>query len=253
MPLASPIHLMRVSDRLRCLPMASDVLTYTLEDNIAVVRMDDGKANALSETMIDSLVDALARAEKEASAMVLTGRPDRFCAGFDLRVMMQSPEAAMALLERGADMLMKLYGAKVPLVIACSGHALAGGALVLLTGDMRIGAEGAFRIGLNEVAIGMPVPILAMEIARDRLTPQALTHATLLARIYDPVEAVKVGYLDATAAPDAILAVAKEEAKRLAGLARPAFEATKARLRGKTIAHIRATLSEDMSLLLPKG
>ena len=98
--------------------MASDVLTYTLEGNIAVVRMDDGKANALSETMIDSLVDALARAEKEASAMVLTGRPDRFCAGFDLRVMMQSPEAAMALLERGADMLMKLYGAKVPLVIA---------------------------------------------------------------------------------------------------------------------------------------
>ena len=117
---------------------------------------------------------------------------------------------------------------------------------------MRIGAEGAYRIGLNEVAIGMPVPILAMEIARDRLTPQALTHATLLARITGR-RGRQVGYLDATAAPDVVLEVAKEEAKRLAGLARPAFEATKTRLRGKTIAHIRATLSEDMTLLLPKG
>ncbi|MDF2698387.1 MAG: fadB, partial [Labilithrix sp.] len=130
--------------------MASDVLTYTLEGNLAIVRMDDGKANALSEAMIDGLLDALARAEKEASAMVLVGRPDRFCAGFDLRVMMSSPDAAKALLTRGSELLMKLYGAKVPLVIACTGHALAGGALVLLTGDVRIGAEGAYRIGLNE-------------------------------------------------------------------------------------------------------
>ena len=234
--------------------MASDVLTYTLESNIAIVRMDDGKANALSEGMIDGLLEALARAEKEASAMVLLGRPDRFCAGFDLRVMMSSPDAAKALLTRGSDLLMKLYAAKVPLVIGCTGHALAGGALVLLTGDVRIGAEGAYRIGLNEVSIGMPVPVLAMELARDRIVPTELTRATLLAQIYDPTEAARVGYLDRTAASDAVLDLAKAEALRLAGLARPAFEATKARLRGKTIAHIVATLADDMkSLMTPTG
>jgi enoyl-CoA hydratase len=230
--------------------MASDVLSYTLEGNLAIVRMDDGKANALSESMIEALLDALTRAESEAAAMVLTGRPDRFCAGFDLRVMMSSPAAAKALLVRGADLLMRLYASKVPLVIACTGHALAGGALVLLTADARIGAEGAYRIGLNEVAIGMPVPVLAMELARDRLLPTELVRATLLAEIYEPSRAAAVGYLDATTTADRVLDAAKAEATRLTSLARPAFEATKTRLRGKTIAHVRATIEDDMQSLL---
>src|SRR5262245_60549012 len=104
--------------------MSTGILTYTLEGTTAVVQMDDGKANALSDGMIEGVLDALARAEKEASAIVLAGRPDRFCAGFDMRVMMSGPDAAKALLVRGADMLMKLYGTPLPLVIACTGHAL---------------------------------------------------------------------------------------------------------------------------------
>src|SRR4051812_25286298 len=151
--------------------------------------MDDGKANALSDDMITSLLDALVRAEKEADAIVLLGRPDRFCAGFDLKIMMSGPENAKALLRRGSDLLLKLYGVPIPLVIGCTGHALAGGALVLLTGDARIGASGAFRIGLNEVSIGMPVPVMAMELARDRIPNTELARATLFAQIYGPEEA----------------------------------------------------------------
>jgi enoyl-CoA hydratase len=230
--------------------VANEVCSYTLEGNIAIVRMDDGKANALSEAMIDGLLDALARAEKEASAMVLVGRPDRFCAGFDLRVMMSSPEAAKALLTRGADLLMKLYGAPLPLVIACTGHAIAGGALVVLTGDVRVGVQGPYRIGLNEVSIGLPVPVLAMELARDRLSPTELANATLAARIYEPEDAARAGYLDAVVLPDALLARAKEEAGKLAGLARSAYAQTKTRLRGKTIAFIRASLEEDMKNIM---
>jgi enoyl-CoA hydratase len=230
--------------------MASELLTYTLEGTTAVVRMDDGKANALSQPMIEGLLDALTRAEGEASAMILAGRSDRFCAGFDLRVMMSSPEAATALLRRGSELLMRLYGSSVPLVIACTGHALAGGALVLLTGDVRVGTAGAFRIGLNEVSIGMPVPVLAMELARDRLAPGELTAATLLARIYDPGDARAAGYLDAVVPPESLLDRCKEEAQKLGALARPAFTATKTRLRGRTIAHITATLDADMKGIL---
>ena len=230
--------------------MSTDVVTYTLEATTAVVRMDDGKANALSLPMIEGVLEALNRAEKEASAMVLIGRPGRFCAGFDLRVMMSSPEAAKGLLARGADMLMRLYGAKLPLVIACSGHALAGGALVVLTGDTRIGASGEFRIGLNEVSIGMPVPVLAMELARDRLLPTELGRATLQAQIYTPDDAAKAGYLDALVSPDDLLARSLDEAKRLSALARHAYQATKTRLRGKTIAHILATFEDDAKSLL---
>src|SRR5262249_13924209 len=190
--------------------MARDGLTYTPEGTLAIGRMDGGKANALSDAMIDRLLEALARAENEARAMILVGRPDRFCAGFDLRVMMSSPDAAKALVTRGSDLLLKFYGAPLPLVVACTGHALAGGALVLLTGDMRVGAEGAYRIGLNEVSIGLPVPILAMEFARDRIAGTELTRATLMARIYGPEEAARVGYLDIVVAPDDVLTRAKE-------------------------------------------
>lgn len=229
--------------------MTSPVV-YHLEENIAVIGMDDGKANALSDAMIDGLLDALSRAEKEASAVVLVGRADRFCAGFDLRIMMSGPEPAKALLRRGSDLLMRLYGARLPLVIAATGHALAGGALVLLTGDVRIGAEGAYRIGLNEVSIGLPVPVLAMELARDRLLPTELGAATLQARIYGPADAARAGYLDEVVAADRLLSRAKEEAARLAQLPRHAYVATKSRQRRRTIEHIVSTLESDVAELL---
>lgn len=227
--------------------MTTEPVSFALEDKVAIVRMDDGKANALSQPMIDALVAAVARAEQEASAMVLVGRADRFCAGFDLRVMMSGPEAATTLLRSGSNLLMKLYSATLPLVVACTGHALAGGALVVLTGDYRVGAAGAFKIGLNEVSIGLPVPVLAMELARDRLTKPALVHATLMAKIYDPETALVAGYLDAVVPADEVLARAKAEALRLAALPRGAYRATKTRLRGATIAHVLASLDADMA------
>jgi enoyl-CoA hydratase len=230
----------------------ADLATYTLDNKVAVIQMDDGKANALSKAMIDAVSAALARAEQEASAAVLVGRADRFCAGFDLRVMMSSPEAAKDLLTAGSGLLMKLYGSKVPLVIACTGHALAGGALVVLTGDYRIGAAGAFRIGLNEVSIGLPVPVLAMELARDRLSKRALVQATLLAQIYEPDGALSAGYLDEVVPADQVLERARAEAARLGALPRSAFNATKTRLRGKTIEYINSTLDSDMrNIMVP--
>lgn len=224
----------------------SELVRYRQEGKTAIVEMDDGKANALSEPMIDAVVAALTRAEAEASAVVLAGRPDRFCAGFDLRVMMSGPDHARRLLQRGADLLMRLYGSPIPVVIACTGHALAAGALVVLTGDVRVAAAGAFRIGLNEVGIGMPVPVLAMELARDRLLPTALTRATLLAQVYSPEDGLAVGYVDEVVAADQVLARAKAEADRLGGLGRMPFHATKARLRGRTIHHVRSTLDDDL-------
>jgi enoyl-CoA hydratase len=230
--------------------VTTDVLSYTLEGTTAVLRMDDGKANALSDAMIDALMAALARAEKEATAIVLAGRPDRFCAGFDLKVMMSGPENAKALLTRGSALLMRLYGVPLPLVIACTGHALAGGALVLLTGDVRVGAAGAYRLGLNEVSIGLPVPVLAMELARDRITSSELARATLQATIYAPDDAARAGYLDAVVPAGEVMGKAMEEAARLGGLSKTAYAATKTRLRGKTIRHIEETLESDMQSIL---
>ena len=222
---------------------------YELDGKTAVIQMDDGKANALSYEVIDDLLAALARAEGEAAAIVLAGRPERFCAGFDLKVMMSGIDAARALLTRGSELLMKLYGTPRPLVIACTGHALAGGALVVLTGDVRIGAQGAFKIGLNEVTIGLPVPVLAMELARDRIAASELPRATLGAHIYAPDDAVRAGYLDEVVAPGELLARAKSEAARLGGLAKSAYAGTKQRLRGRTIEYIKSSMAADMNAI----
>ena len=141
-----------------------------------------------------TLIGAIDQAENEAKAIVRR-TPGKFCAGFDLKTMTSSPAAAVELLTRGCDLYMRLYGCPLPVIIAASGHAVAGGALLVLCGDYRIGIEGPFKVGLNEVAIQMPIPILAIEMARDRLTPNALTEATLGARLYDVADAVGVGHI----------------------------------------------------------
>jgi enoyl-CoA hydratase len=229
--------------------MSTPLVSYTLEGTTAVLQMDDGKANALSPAMVDALVEALRRAEKEASAVVLAGRAERFSAGFDLRVMMSGRDAALALLNKGMELLLGFYGTPLPVVIACSGHALAGGALLVLTGDLRLGIAGPFKIGLNEVAIGLPVPTLAMEFARDRLSKRALTRATLLAEIYDPEGAVGAGYLDALVPGGELVDRAKQEAARLGALSRGAYAATKQLLRKPTIERIRAGLDAELARL----
>ena len=236
--------------------MSTDSVKYQLDGTTAIVTLDDGKANALSDAAIQALVEAFDRAEREARAIVLTGRAEtqpgggRFCAGFDLKTMTSGPGNATALLRRGSEMYLRAYGTPLPLVIACTGHALAGGALLALTGDLRLCADGPYRVGLNEVAIGMPLPLLGMELARDRLAVRELPRATLGAHIYDPAGAVAAGYLDEVVPPGELLARARAEAARLGALSRTAYGATKVRLRGRTIERIRATLDSDMAELM---
>jgi enoyl-CoA hydratase len=232
--------------------MSTALLSYAEAGGVATITMDDGKANALSTAMLEQLHAAFDRAEAEARAVVLAGREGRFCAGFDLRAMMAGPEAAIALVVAGGELLLRLYDLPMPMVVACTGHALAGGILLAATGDTRIGALGEFKLGLNEVEKGMPVPVLAHELARDRLLPTELFAAVVHARIYDPEAAVRAGWLDRAVAPADVVAEAQAEATRLARLARGAYAASKRSLRRTTIEHIRTTLDANIANLLPK-
>ena len=144
-------------------------LTTTIEDGVAVLHFDDGKANVLSHAAIDAFEAALDRAADEARAVCIVGREGKLCAGFDLSVMTGEPDGARQLVSRGAALLMRLYLHPQPVVVAVTGHALAAGALLALTCDVRIGADVPAKIGLNETSIGMPLPQFAIELARDRL------------------------------------------------------------------------------------
>ena len=226
----------------------TNVLQYEQRGDVAVVTVDDGKANALSHDLITALHGALDEAQSSAAAVVFVGRPGRFCAGFDLSVMQGGPDAVRALVKAGAELFVRIYEFPQPVVAACTGHALAAGAIWLMAADVRIGAAGAFKIGLNEVSIGMPVPVFATELARDRLSPRHLGAATVLATIYDPATAVEVGYLDAVVEPDAVVETAITRADALAqGLRRGAFAASKANLRAATTTTIRASLDADIA------
>lgn len=228
----------------------SSLLTFALSDDVAVITIDDGKANAISHTLLDALHEALDRAELEARAVVLGGRPGRFSAGFDLAEMTRSVDDMRSLVTAGAELLLRLYGFGLPTVAACTGHALAAGALLLLSTDVRVAADGPFKIGLNEVAIGMPLPIFAVELARDRLlSPRSLREASLEARIHTPAEAVEVGFVDRVVPADDVAKEALAQATRLGALRTSAYRETKANLRRESIAHIRATLEDDTARL----
>jgi enoyl-CoA hydratase len=231
----------------------SDSVQYELSGDVAILRIDDGKANALDPSVIAALRGGLTRAEKEAAAVLLTGRPGRFSAGFNLGVLREGPDAARGLVTAGAELAVHVARHPTPVVIACNGHALAMGAVLLLAADLRIGTAGDFKIGFNEVAIGMTTPIFLAEFARERLSRRHLQRATVQAEIYAPESAVDAGFLDRVVAPDDLQAVALEEAQRLGKLPRAALARTRTILRGEVLDRIEATLADDMAGAFPAG
>jgi enoyl-CoA hydratase len=227
--------------------MASEIVRYEQHGPVALLTMDDGKANALSHDMVDALNEALTRAEAESQAVLLAGRPGRLCAGFDLSVMSAGRQTALELVTKGGNLLMRMFGYPRPLVLACTGHAMAAGALLLLASDLRIGARGNFKIALNEVSIGMTLPAFGMELARARLSKRHFTRAVLQSQIFDPEAACDAGYLDETETPEKLLETALERATALSALKSPAFSSTKDRERGAIIAAVRGNLEEDIA------
>ena len=173
-------------------------VTFELRDGIAVLSIDDGKANALSFDVLAALDAGLDRAEAEnAGAVVLVGRAGMFSGGFDLSVMRGGdPKAVGGLVTSGAELVLRLYGSGRPIVAACTGHAVAAGAFVLMGAHHRVGAEGAFRICLIETQIGMVLPDWAVELTNERLVGFHAQQAAIESRVYDPGAAVEAGFLD---------------------------------------------------------
>ena len=149
--------------------------TITIENEIAIITMNDGKANAINPTMLDALNTALDQAEKEAKAVILVGSPGKFSAGFDLKIMQgAAPEEVRDLVKAGGRLALRLYSFSVPVIAACTGHAIAMGCFILCGCDHRIGAEGPFKIGANETQIGMVLPTFGIEFPKARLDPRRL-------------------------------------------------------------------------------
>jgi enoyl-CoA hydratase len=221
-------------------------VSYEQRGSVAVVRVDDGKANAFSFALIDSLHAAFDRAEKEAKAIAWIGRTERFSGGFDLGVMRGGDVAAVGrLVQAGGRLALRVFESPVPVVIGCTGHALAMGAVALLAADLRIGPIGDWKIGLNEVAIGLTLPTFATTLAHERLSVRHRQRAEVLAEVYDGAGAVDAGFLDRAVPAADVERVAVAEATRLAELHLGAHHATKRRVRAAAIDVLRRSLDEE--------
>jgi enoyl-CoA hydratase len=219
---------------------ASAPLTTTIEDGVAVLRFDDGKVNVLSYAAIAAFEEALDRAAQEASAVCVVGNAKATSAGFDLSVMNAGIESALDLVGAGGRMLLRLYTHPQPVVLAVTGHALAAGALLVASCDIRIGADRPSKIGLNETAIGMSLPLFAIELARERLNPAYLTRATVCAEVFDPHGAVAAGWIDRVVPADDCEHEAIAEARRLGQFSSVAYAQTKRTMRQPVVDRVRA-------------
>ena len=220
-------------------------VTYQLSDSIATIAMDDGKVNALSLPMFKELNSALDHARTDRAVVVLTGRQGVFSAGFDLVAMRAGGTDAAALLRSGFELAERILSFPMPVVIACTGHAIAMGVFLVLSGDYRIGAAGPYRITANEVAIGLTVPRAAVEICRQRLSPAHFNRAVILAEPYSPEDAVGAGFLDRVAQASELQDAARSTAAQLAKLNMDAHAASKLRARDGALKAVRAAIEAD--------
>lgn len=216
---------------------------YTVENGVAVLGFDDGKANAVGYDFIEHMESGLDRAAADASAVVIAGRAGLFSGGFDLTELRKGADAANALVNRGAEMLLRLYRHPQPVVAACTGHAVAAGAFVLLSCDTRIGAFGDFAIGLNETALGMTFPVFAVELTHARLSKRHVTASFVQSTLYNAEAAVEAGFLDEAVPEAQVQERAVAEARRLGELPGRAYAANKRQIRANTIATIEASLT----------
>ncbi len=227
-----------------------DSIQTEIREAVAAIALDDGKANALSPELIAGIHHALDVAEKDAKAVVITGRPGRFSAGFDLKVLRQGPEAAVDLVTAGGQLFLRFLEFPLPIVVGCTGHAIAAGAIALMTSDYRVGARGEFQIGMNETAIGMTLPDYAIEFARERLSKRHFDRSIVHAEMYGPEAAVDAGFLDRVVAPEEVVAEAFREAVRLSASPQPAFRNNKRLAHAAAIERIRGPLVENVRGLL---
>lgn len=223
-----------------------DLVRYELSDGIATIAMDDGKVNAMSIAMLRALHGAFDRAEADRCVVLLTGREGIFSAGFDLTAFTRGREATLEMLRSGALLAHRVLAFPTPVVTACAGHAYPMGAFLMLSADLRFGAAGPFRIGLNEVAIGLTLPWFAIEITRQRLTP-AYFQRSVTAAMYPPEEAAVAGFLDHVVPPDELAARSREAAIALGKLDMKAHAESKLRLRAQALDALRAAIDSELS------
>lgn len=225
----------------------NEFVTYHSEGSYAIITINNGKANAISHEVITGLNAGLDKAEQEDKIVILTGTAGIFSGGFDLKVMTKSPESAKELVTKGSKLSLRMLSFPKPIIIACNGHAIAKGAFLLLSADYRIGVEGDFKIGLNEVMIGMTMHNAGVAIAKARLSEVYLNRSVNNAEIFSSKDAITAGFLDVIVSVDDLLPRAIKVAEMFAKLNKKAHVATKLKVRKPHLEALAIAIELDLA------
>ncbi len=226
--------------------MTIESVQYKLKNQVATIRIDDGKRNALSPQVLREINQALDRAESDRAIVIMTGRESVFSAGFDLHVMKRGGINALRMLRAGYAMTARVMSYPYPVIAACNGHALAMGVFLMLSADYVIGSRGDFKIAANEVAIGLTMPRVAAAMLRHRLNPAAFQRAVTLSEYFDVDSATSAGFFDELVDPTDLILRAEARAAELRELDERAHSASKRRIRAALIWKIRFGIPLDL-------
>jgi enoyl-CoA hydratase len=228
----------------------SDLISYQFDDGIATLTLSNGKVNAISPDVIAAFNSALDRAEQDKAIVIITGQPGILSGGYDLKVMTSGPQNAVKLVAAGSTLARRMLAHPFPIIVACGGHAVAKGAFILLSADYRIGVEGPFSIGLNEVQIGMTMHHVGIELARDRLRKSAFHRSVINGEMFDPQGAVDAGFLDKVVPAEQLLASAQAVAQQMKKINMTAHKNTKLKVRKALLETLDKAIELDQQQLV---
>ena len=227
----------------------SELIAYHLEDGIATLTLNNGKVNAISPDVIAAFNAALDQAVADRAIVIITGQPGILSGGYDLKVMTAGPKEAVSLVTSGSTLARRLLSHPFPVIVACPGHAVAKGAFLLLSADYRIGVDGPFSIGLNEVQIGMTMHHAGIELARDRLGRAAFHRSVINGEMFDPKSAVDAGFLDKVVTAEELQGAALAAARQLKKINMTAHKNTKLKVRKALLETLDNAIIQDQEHL----
>lgn len=227
-------------------------VNYHCQNGLATITIDDGKVNIMTAALLGELCRMVDQAQSDQAMILLrSGRELVFSAGFDMKPMESGDQdASRALLQGGVDAILALLEHPFPVISLCAGHAYPMGAFLLLASDVRIGVAGEYLIGMNEVAIGIPVPDFALRLAEYRLAPTHFHRTVALGQMFSPEDAHAAGFLDLVVEQARVDAIIGQSIGQLGKINMAAHASTKQRIRTGVVEAIKTAARER---LLPTG
>ena len=208
--------------------MTDSLATLSQENDISIIKLDDGKANAFSYEMLCQVNELLTKVPRDSGALVITGREGLFSGGFDLKTLGTGDmEKINKMVQLGYRLLLELFSFERPIVAAVSGHSIALGLFVTCSADYRIAIDGKYVCQANEVRNNMDIPTQIMEILKARVNKKYFYPAVYHSDAYSVQESIEVGYIDEVVSEDQFMQRVMEKAKELATLPHPFYANTK--------------------------